>query len=73
MARIRVVSYGTVKVLEERIAKQHVRGAGNDAEFRERSEGWYATLHEWPAAIHFGDERPDLKIGDRVKITVEKV
>lgn len=71
--RVRMVSHGTVRVLEERVARRYVSGTGNDAVFCEDSVGWYATLHEWPAAIHFGPEKPDLQVGDRVKITVEKV
>lgn len=71
--KIKLVSYATVMVIEERIAKKHVRGAGANAVFKERSEGFYAKFTEWPGSAFLGNENPGLQAGDRIKITVEKV
>ena len=58
---------GRVKSLEERFDKRHVRGAGKEAEFEDRSTGWWLTLDN---GITFGLGRlkPDVVIGDGVRI-----
>lgn len=68
----RIVWYATVKEVEERAARKWVRGVGKDAEFKDKSEGWYVTFEDWPAAAHVGMNQPDVKPGDRVKFSMEK-
>lgn len=68
----RIVCHATVKSVENRIARQWVRGFGADAVFERKSEGWYVGIANWPASIFFGREQPRLQAGDRVRITVEK-
>lgn len=71
--KVKIVSYATVKSVEERVARKWIRGAGKDAEFEPKSEGFYANLAEWPGSAFLGTENPGLKAGDKVKITLEKV
>ena len=71
--KIRIVSIVTVRTVEERVAKRWLRGAGNAAEFAEDSQGWYATFAEWPGSAYLGNENPGLGVGDKIKITLEKV
>lgn len=73
MAKERIVWYGTVRAVEHRIARRWVRGTNKDAEFEEDSVGWYVTFHESPVAAFAGPEQPDIKIGDRVKLSMEVV
>lgn len=69
------VMLGTVHTVAEKIARQWVRGVGKDAEFVDKSDGWYATLDSWPASvtIFLGATKPGLKSGDNVRLTLEKV
>jgi len=71
--KVKFISHATVMQVEERVARRHVRGAGKDAVFQENSDGWYAKFAEWPASAYLGKEDPGLKVGDRIKITVEKI
>jgi hypothetical protein len=59
--------------VEEKCAKQWMRGVGKDAEFADKTEGWYATFKSCPASIYLGTEKPVLSAGDRVRITLERV
>lgn len=63
----------TVKKVEERIARQWLSGTGNDAKFKDNSEGWYASFASCPAGIYLGTVEPSLKAGDKVRLTLEKV
>jgi hypothetical protein len=62
-----------VRRVEEKIARQWIRGSGPKAEFREGSEGWWAIFESCPASMYLGTTRPELKAGDAVRITLEKV
>ena len=69
----RFVMLGTVRAVEERVARRWLRGAGEAAEFLEESEGWYAVLGEWPISVYLGKTRVGLRAGDSVRLTLEKM
>lgn len=72
-APIRYVTYSKVLDVAQRVTKQWKYGAGDDAIFEEKSLGYYALFEGSFEAIHLGHEPPTLRVGDRVKITFEKV
>ena len=63
----------TVSSVEERKKSVHVRGVGKDAKFQEVSEGWWVNFNDWKTAAHVGRDRPNIKAGDTVKMTMEVV
>ncbi len=69
---MKYVMRDTIIKVEERVAKKWVRGSGNDAVFEDNSEGWYAVFRSCPASMHLGTDEPELKAGDRVRLTLEK-
>lgn len=73
MSRERIVWYGTVKTVEHRLVRRWLRGAGEHAEFDEQSVGWYVTFFESPVAAFAGPDEPEIKTGDRVKMSMEVV
>lgn len=68
------VSVLTVLRVEERHVKTHVSGVGKEAIFNEDSLGWF-VLVDGNIAIRVvpphGDP-PDVKPGDRVRLTLER-
>ncbi len=59
--------------VEQRFVRQWVRGVGKDAEFTDDGQGWWLKLETMPTSMYLGEEKPGLKEGDRVALTVEKV
>jgi hypothetical protein len=67
------VMLDVVARIEEKIARQWVSGTGQDAVFRDASEGWWAIFRSCPASMYLGTTKPGLRAGNRVRITLEKV
>jgi len=65
--------YSRVTKIHELKSKRWIRGAGNSAEFREESMGWYLFLEGSWEGLHVGTERPNLQVGDKVMISIRKV
>lgn len=63
----------TVLAVTEEKTKVHVSGTGPDWVHRVESLGWFVTLEGSYEKVCLGPERPDLKAGDRVKVTIQKV
>lgn len=63
----------TITAIEERKSRDYVSGVGETAVFQEISLGWSLFLTGSHEAIHVGMDKPDLKVGDKMKITIEKV
>lgn len=63
----------TVVEVNEIFRKEHVRGAGPEAEFRDVSRGWFAILEGSYEALHLGMEKPELKAGDKIELRIRKV
>lgn len=62
----------TVVSVTEHKSKRYVSGVGDAAVFEEVSAGWFVRISE-SSAIGVGATRPDLKPGDTVLLTMEKV
>lgn len=52
--------------------KKWVGGHGDEAKFIEIPEGWFVVFNDSFEALHVGSDKPDLEVGDRVIITIEK-
>lgn len=63
----------TVTAIEERKERRYLSGFGEDTKFTEVSLGWFLFLAGSYEAIHVGMGKPDLRVGDKMKITIEKV
>lgn len=71
MTKISFIS--KVVSVERHDKRVHVRGFGEDAEFRLVDRGYFMLLEGSYEALHIGFEKPAFHVGDRVKITMEKV
>lgn len=69
----RFVILSSVSAIEDHKQQVYVSGAGESAVFSETSLGWFLYLAGSHEAIHVGMEKPDLLVGDKMKITIEKV
>lgn len=69
---MRYVMHDVIVKVEQKISKKWLRGVGKDAEYADKTEGWYATFKSCPASMYLGVEEPSLRAGDRVKITLEQ-
>lgn len=69
----RIIIPTTITAIEEHKQQDYVSGVGDSATFKERSLGWFLFLQGSHEAIHVGMEKPDLRVGDKMKITIEKV
>lgn len=63
----------TITAIEERKDRRYLSGIGDEAVFTDISLGWFLFLTGSHEAIHVGMEKPDLRVGDKMKITIEKV
>lgn len=61
-----------VKVWEQH-DKVHVTGTGSEAVFRKVSRGWFVQFAGSYESLFFGQEKPNLEEGDKVKISFEKI
>jgi hypothetical protein len=60
--------------LERVTNKVYVNGVGAEAVFREEPVGWFVHLTGSRESLLIDvDRQPELKVGDEVKITIEKV
>ena len=70
---IQYVFYSRCREVSERFVKLNKSGTGDKAEFEKASQGWYASFDGSHEAMYVGDEAPEFKKGDIVKITIQKV
>lgn len=71
MKSVKFVYHRTVKIVEQRFRTEWVSGVGKDAKTREVSEGWFVVFAEEPTAMYLGTTETDLKVGDRMQLTLE--
>jgi hypothetical protein len=64
--------HDVVESVHQKVARKWLGGIGKDAKFANNSEGWYATFKSCPASIYLGTKEPELQVGDRVRITLER-
>jgi hypothetical protein len=69
---MRLVSYETVKSVEQRTRQVWCGGVGKEAKFAFKSEGWWVCFASCPGSMYVGHAEPELKAGDKIKITLEK-
>lgn len=71
--RHRIVVFSKVRNLEEAFERRWDGGTGPNAIFRNHSLGWYLYLEGSYEAIYVGDTKPPFNVGDKIKISFEKV
>lgn len=59
--------------IEEKFERRWVHGVADKAEFKDVSLGWFVTYEGSHESLHAGSTKPNLKVGDRVLITQEKL
>ena len=62
-----------VEDVREHFNKVHVSGNGADAVFHNQSLGWYVRFEGSDECLYFGETRPELDVGDKVKISFERI
>lgn len=67
------VLHSTVVEVREHFKTTHVEGTGKDATFSNHSLGWYVLFEGSGECLYFGESRPELNEGDKVKITFERI
>lgn len=67
------VIFTTIVNIEERFRTEYVSGYGSATVFNQVSLGWFILYEGSWEAIHVGYDKPSWKVGDKVKITMEKV
>lgn len=70
-AKVRFVIKANVVRIEKRSRKFWVSGYGDDAIFHEQDLGWWLLLTGSHEAIYLGEEQPNLKEDQEMKITIE--
>lgn len=71
--RIRWVVITKIARVDKRSEIVHVSGWGNDAVMKSNSLGWYVQFEGSQEAIFFGDEKPEIEVGDEFRITFERM
>lgn len=61
-----------VTKLGEHFTKEWLKGSGAEAEFTERSLGWFAMFEGSFEMLYFGETKPEFDTGNKVKITFTK-
>lgn len=72
-ALTRYTTYSRVLAVEERSRREWISGVGDKATFRDVSTGFFVLFEGSYEAIHLGFEPPAFAVGDKVKISFEKV
>lgn len=71
--KVRYVINSQVVRIERRNRKIWVSGSGDNTIFLEQDLGWWLLMTNSHEAIYLGEEQPDLKDDDKIRITLEKV
>lgn len=70
---MRFVTFSKVIKVEERFRKRYIKGVGDKAEFETESLGFFLWMKGSHEAMHLGFEDPGFNVGNKLKITIEKV
>ena len=70
---IKYVMFTTVVDVTQHVEQKWKGGVGEKAVFEPIPRGYYVHMEGSYEALHVGPEMPDIRTGDRIKITVEKV
>jgi len=69
----KIVFFSKVVSVERHEKQIYVGGFGQDAKFIGENKGYFLLLEGSYEALHIGFEMPAFRVGDRIKITMEKV
>jgi len=69
---MKYIIHSTIMSIEKRINKVWVKGIGEEAVFKDKDCGWFILLRGSYEALHVGYEEPMWRVGDHVKITLER-
>lgn len=58
--------------VKEHFKQTYVSGSGDETVFKSESLGWFVRFKGSDECLYFGDTKPELNIGDKVKITFER-
>lgn len=67
------VLLSTVTDVREHFKTVHLEGTGKEAKFTNNSLGWYVLFEGSGECLYFGETKPELDAGDKVKITFERI
>ncbi len=59
-----------VRNVEEKLVKNWLGGAGENAVFQDRSWGWFVSLEGSHESFHAGYTKPDIEVGDTAIIRI---
>lgn len=69
----RIVFFSRVVQIIHRTRRVWVSGLDENAKFRQEDEGYYMLLDGSYEALHVGFDMPEFRVGDKIKVTMEKV
>lgn len=70
--QMKYIAKSIVTDVYQKFSKTWVSGMGDSAVFAEQSKGWFLQLADSNDVICMGDEQPQLKKGDKVRIIIER-
>lgn len=72
-ATTKISFYSRIVSITRREKLVYLDGFGENARFIGVDRGYFMLLEGSHEALHVGFEMPDFRVGDRIKITMEKV
>lgn len=69
---MRICFYSHVVKVEHVMKEVYYSGIGDEAKFTKEDQGWFILLDGSHEALHVGFDEPRFKVGDRVKVTLER-
>ena len=69
----KIAFYSRVKLIRRLDKRVYLGGSGETAQFGADDMGYFVLLEGSHEAIHVGFEKPEFRIGDRIKVTMETV
>lgn len=70
---MRYVIETKVLKIEELFDRKYEGGFGNNTQFKSLSKGFFVSFEGSYEKLNLGFERPELKVGDKVKIVIERM
>jgi len=69
----KIAFYSRVVSIEQRFKRVYIGGFGETAKFREEDQGYFMLLEGSYEALHIGFQLPAFSVGDRIKVTMERM
>ena len=67
------VTYTRVEKLEQKFESKYVSGVGKDTVLASIDLGWFVLYEGSHEFLFIGPTKPEFEVGDRIKLTQEKV